>query len=78
MTLNPQLSNLLDTGRPVGTKDKAEYLGHEIIEQLAVFEIIILLAIGTGQILIIDTAYPYLAPLRFLIFMATGTFISQI
>ena len=47
MTLNPELFNLLDTGRPVGTEDQTEYPSHEVVEHLTVFGTIILLTIGT-------------------------------
>ena len=78
MTLNTQFFNLLDTGRAVRTEDQAEYPGHKVIEHSAIFGIIILFAVGTGEVLVVDAAYPYLAPLRLLVLMAPRAFLSQI
>ena len=76
MPLNTQLFNLLDAGRPIGSEDKTEELGHNIIEQITVTGIFELFTITTGKILIVYTAYPDLTPPRLLVLVTTRAFIS--
>jgi hypothetical protein len=70
IALNPQFFYLLDAGRSVRAEYPTKEFGEEITEHLTIAGIIVLLAVSTGQVLVVDAAYPNLAPLRTLILVA--------
>jgi hypothetical protein len=77
MALNPQLTDLLDAGSTVGSKNQGEQLGNEVIEIVTCIRVLELRAVGAGKVFMRYIAGTNLAPAGFLILMTSRALIPQ-
>lgn len=72
------LADRLDAGAPVGAEERTEHLRYEIVELFAVVHCGELFAVGTRRNVLFLRAFPYRAPRRLFVRVATRALLRQI